>query len=109
MSLSTQKKSARLAGFMYLLLSVLAFTATFGIRARLLAGGDYSIISSRILHSETLFRIGMVCDMVGGAGNAILAIALYTLLRPVNESLSLLAAFWRLCETVILGYVVYNS
>jgi hypothetical protein len=75
----------------------------------LLAGDDYAIISSRILHSEGLFRIAMVCDLVGGAGNAILAIALFILLKPVNEGLSLLAAFWRLGETVILGYMVYNS
>src|SRR5580658_4989392 len=106
---TTQKNAARTAGVMYLLLSVLAFTASFGIRSSLLAGDDYAIISSRILHSEGLFRIAMVCDLVGGAGNAILAIALFILLKPVNEGLSLLAAFWRLGETVILGYMVYNS
>jgi Domain of unknown function (DUF4386) len=106
---SIQKNAARIAGFMYLLLSVLAFTAAFGIRSHILAGDDYSLISARILHAEILFRIGMVCDLVGGTGNALLAIALYTLLKPVNEYLSLLAAFWRLGETVILGYIVYHS
>jgi hypothetical protein len=105
----TQKKAARIAGFMYLLLSVLAFTAAFGIRSRILAGDDYGIISNRILHAETFFRLGILCDLVGGAGNAVLAIALYTLLKPVNQSLSLLAAFWRLGETVILGYIVFHS
>jgi hypothetical protein len=109
MSTSIQKNAARVAGFMYLLLSALAFAAAFAIRSPLLAGNDYGLISKRILHSETLFRIGMICDIVGGAGNAVLAIALYTVLKPVNENLSLLAAFWRLGETVILGYVVYNS
>jgi hypothetical protein len=109
MQISTHKNAARIAGFMYLLLSVLAFTGSFGIRSRILSGDDYTLISSRILHAETLFRIGMVCDLLGGAGNAVLAVALYTLLKPVNEGLSLLAAFWRLCETVILGYLIYNS
>lgn len=109
MPFASQQQAARTAGFMYLLLSVLAFTASFAIRSPLLAGDDYRLIADRILHAETLFRISMVCDLVGGAGNAILAIALYTLLKPVNDNLSLLAAFWRLGETVLLGYMVYNS
>lgn len=107
--ISTQQNAARVAGFMYLQLAILAFAVTFVIRPGISTGNDYGLISSRILDSETIFRIGIICDLLGGAGNAVLAIALYTLLRPINEALALLAAFWRLADAIILGYLVYHS
>jgi Domain of unknown function (DUF4386) len=46
--------------------------------------------------SERLFRVGIATDLIGGACNAVLAVALYTMLKQVSSSLALLAAFWRL-------------
>ncbi len=39
----------------------------------------------------------------------VLLTALYVVLKPVNRSLALLAAFWRLIETLILVVITLNS
>lgn len=107
-SSKSQHTAARVAGFVYLLLSVLAFLAEFYVRANLF-DSDPSKTVSNVIAAEQLFRIGIVLDLIGAPTNVVLAIALYTLLKPVHPSLALLATLWRLGEAVILGFITFNS
>jgi len=104
-----QRTAARVVGFMYLFLGALAAFAQFYVRTGILVDGNAAQTAHNILASEHLFRIGIASDLVGGAGNAVLAVALYTLLRRVNPALALLAAFWRLGEAVVLGHMTLNG
>lgn len=104
-----QRTAARVAGFMYLFLGALAAFAEFHVRSGILVPADMSQTAHNLLTSERLFRIGLAIDLVGGACNAILAVAFYTMLKPISLSLSLLAAFWRLGEAVILGHMSLNG
>ncbi len=104
-----QRTAARVVGSMYLLLGALAAFAQFYVRSGMLVDGNAAQTAHNILASEGLFRIGMASDVLGGAGNAVLAVAFYTLLRRVNPALALLAAFWRLGEAVILGHMTLNA
>jgi hypothetical protein len=45
---------------------------------------------------QTLFRVGIVGDLIYCAGVVVLLTALYVILKPVSRGLALLAAFWRL-------------
>jgi len=94
---------------MYLLLGALAAFATFYVRARILIDGNDAQTAQNIVAFNRLFRIGLASDLLGGAGNAVLAVAFYAILKPVNPSLALLAAFWRLGEAVILGHMTLNG
>lgn len=105
----TQRKAARIAGFMFLFLLVAAYLAEFFIRSNIINYNNSAKTVSNIIANEQLFRIGIVLDLIGGAGNALLAIALYVLLSPVSNGLALLAAFWRLGESVILGFITLAS
>ena len=49
-----------------------------------------------IMAHELLFRINIACDLIYGAGLVVLLTALYVILKPVNRSHALLAAFFRL-------------
>lgn len=104
-----QRTAARAAGFMYLLLGALAAFAEFYVRSGILVSENPAQTAHNIIAAERLFRIGIVSDLIGGACNAILAVAFYTILKPVNSSLALLAAFWRLGEAVILGHMTLNG
>lgn len=104
-----QRVAARMAGFMYLLLGALAAFAEFHVRAAIMVPGNVAQTAHNILASERLFRIGLASDLLGGACNVILAVALYTLLKRVSSSLALLAAFWRVGEAVILGHMTLNG
>jgi len=104
-----QRIAARVTGFMYLFLGALAAFAEFYIRSGILVDGDAAQTAHNIIASESLFRIGIAGDLLGGACNAILAVTFYVILKNVNSSLALLAAFWRLGEAVILGHMTLNS
>lgn len=105
----SQRKAARVAGFTYLFLLVTAGFAELYVRSNLIVDGNAAETVRNIVASERLFRIGIASDLVASAGNVVVAIALYALLKPVSPSLALLAAFWRLAEGTILGVITLTS
>jgi hypothetical protein len=70
--------------------------ANFGIHARLMVAGNAAETARNIMAHERLFRIGIACELIYSTGVVALLTALYVILKPVNRSLALLAAFWRL-------------
>ena len=91
----SQSKAAKVAGFSYLITFATVVCVNFGIHDRLIV--DNSAETTRnILAHERLFRIGIVGDLIYCVGVVVLLTALYVILKPVNKSLALLAAFWRL-------------
>jgi len=56
-----------------------------------------------------LFRLGIVVDSVVVLLEIVLIGILYVLLRPVNRTLALVAAFARLAMTVVMAVNVFNS
>lgn len=105
----SQRTAAKVAGFLYL--AMMATSIFFQVYARsgFIVPGDAAKTASNIMASERLFRIGIVFELITCAGDIALVIALYTLLEPVNRSLALLAAFWRLAESAIFGVVALSS
>jgi hypothetical protein len=84
---------ARLAGVFQLLESL---TATFGqvvVLGRLVVFGDAAATTANILGHERLFWLGFASSLIGVAFHIAWALLMYELLKPVNRSLSLLAAF----------------
>ena len=57
---------------------------------------DAAATAANILGSESLFRLGFAADLLGGLTYIGVSVLLYDLLKPVNRSLSLLAAFFGL-------------
>jgi len=92
----SQRKAARVAGFACLISFVTVVAVNFGIFARLIIGGKSAETARNILAHETLFRIGIAGDVVYCVGVVVLLTALYVILKPVSQSLALLAAFGRL-------------
>jgi hypothetical protein len=90
-----QQTAARVAGFAYLITFATVVYVNFGIHDRLMVSNNAETARNILAH-ETLFRIGIVGDLVYCAGVVVLLTALYVILKPVNRGLALLAAFWRL-------------
>ena len=102
-------KAAIVAGFAYLIMFLLAGSAEFFIRMQLIVPGDAATTANNILDSEGLFKIGIALDLIVQALiEPVMILALYVLLKPVNKSLSLLAAFFRLAMAAILGINLLN-
>ena len=105
---ASQRKAAKAAGLAFPLSFVTVVAVNFGIFARLIVRGNPAETARNILAHETLFRIGVAGDMVYCVGVVVLLTALYVILKPVSQNLSLLAAFGRLVHGLTWLLVTIN-
>jgi Domain of unknown function (DUF4386) len=90
---ASPRLKARAAGVFQLLE---ALTATFGqvvVLGRLVVSGNAAATAANVLGHERLFWSGFASSLIGVAFHIAWALLIYELLKPVNRSLSLLAAF----------------
>jgi Domain of unknown function (DUF4386) len=85
---------ARMAGLFYLLSIVTRMFVEIFVRNRLVVSDDAAATTTNILAHESLFRLGFAGDIIAFASYVALTAFLYELLRPVNGSVSLIAAFF---------------
>ncbi len=88
--MNTNKKTARIAGFLYLIYIVVSIFANVLGRSKLIVLGDAATTARNIIESAWQFRIGFVVDLVAALLFLLTAWALYVLLKQVNENLALL-------------------
>ncbi len=105
----SQRKAAKVVGLTYLLVIIPAIFAEFYIGAQILVYDNAAQNTLNIIAHERLFRLGIAANLTVFILDVILIAALYVVLKPVNRSLALLAAFWRLVETAILINVVLSD
>lgn len=92
---------ARIAGVLYLLITVLSGFVHFYVPGQLIVPGDAAVTASKILASTGLFRLGIAGELLILLSETVLSVILYVLLKPVNKTLSLVAAVARLAMTTI--------
>jgi Domain of unknown function (DUF4386) len=91
-------KNARIAGFLYLLLVIAGPLRLMYIPSKLFVRGNASATANNIAAHETLFRFGIVGDLFCGTILIFVVLALYRLLKGVDQNLAVLM--------VILGGVL---
>jgi hypothetical protein len=103
-----QRTAAKTVGFLYLLAMAISI---FGesVRGRLILPHDAVQTASSIAGSEALFRLSIVGDLIIYVCDIILFWGLYVILKRVNKDVALLAAFFRLVETAILGVTTLTA
>jgi uncharacterized protein DUF4386 len=84
------RNPGRVAGFLYLLLVVLAPVRLLYIPGRLFVPGNATETARNIAAHELLFRLGIVCDLLCGVVLIFLLLALYRLLQGVDRNLAVL-------------------
>jgi hypothetical protein len=93
---ASSKVLSRTGGILYLYIIAAALFGEMYVRDRLIVRGDAAATASNILGSETLFRVSIAGELITCLCDVALAAILYLLFRPVNRSVSLLAAANRL-------------
>jgi len=83
-------KNARIAGFIYLLLTIAAPVRLALIPSTLFVHGNAAATANNIAAHETLFRFGIASDLFCGAICIFLTLALYRLFKGVDQSLAVL-------------------
>lgn len=100
---TTPRAAARVAGIGYLAIFVLAIVANFLALGPVLDPGDAGATAGALAESQTAVRIGATAFLAIFALDIAVAWALHVLFRRVHGDLSLLAAWFRLGYTVMLG------
>ncbi|MGI9072684.1 MAG: DUF4386 domain-containing protein [Bryobacteraceae bacterium] len=100
---SSPQVYARIGGMLYLIIILAGLLGEVFVRGNLIVAGDAAATAQKIMASELLFRSGIVGDLIMHVCDVPLILIFYVLLRPVNKDLSLLAAFFNLVQTAILG------
>jgi len=103
------QKTARFAGILYLIITIAATIAHFYVPSNIIVPGDVAATANNIMNNETLFRFGGIgAELIILLSEIILSVVLYVILKPVNKTLSLLAAVSRLAMTTIHGLNLIN-
>jgi hypothetical protein len=77
-------KTARLAGFLYLL--AIVFTMIGVATNNLIVPGDAATTANNIMANEFQFRLGFMSELIAYTVYIFLVLALYKLLKPVNKN-----------------------
>jgi Domain of unknown function (DUF4386) len=102
------RQAALVAGLGLLALAVLAPVANFGVLQKLIAPGDAKTTAQNIAAAQGLFRIAIGSLFVVAVLDVVVAWALYILFQPVNRSLSLLAALFRVVYATMFAMALNN-
>ncbi len=106
--MNSLKPLARIVGLLILALAFIAPTGMMIIPAQLVVAGDAAATASNVRASQDLLRAGIASDAVVFLIEIVLTVMIYSLLKPVNKTLSLVAAFARLAMTIVQGVNLLN-
>jgi len=84
--MNSTKKTARIAGLLYLVNGVTGFFGIIYVPSRLIVSGNAAATANNILVSERLFRLGIVSELICAAEFVFLLWVLYRLLGGVNKT-----------------------
>jgi hypothetical protein len=77
--------TARLAGLGYLILAICGGFAEFGVRQRFVVPGDAAATAQNLLANATLWRFGIVAELIGQVVFVFIVFALFDLLKVVHR------------------------
>ncbi len=88
--MTTIDKTARTAGFLYLIVVVTGFFSLAYVPSQITVQGDASATVSNIAAAEPLFRLGIAAGLICYTAFLLLPFALYKLLSPVSQNAAVL-------------------
>jgi hypothetical protein len=101
MKRTSPRRVARITGLLYLLTIVMGIFAQGFVSERLVASGDAAATATNILAHRSLFEWSFTVYMIEMACQIMTTALFYFLLKPVNRSLALVAAFLSLSGCII--------
>jgi hypothetical protein len=103
------KKTARIAGLLYLVNGVTGFFSIIYVPGKLIVSENAAATANNILASERLFRLGIVSELICAAEFVFLLWVLYRLLGAVNKTHASLMVILGLLQIPIMFVNVLNE
>lgn len=107
--MNSTKKTARIAGLLYLVNGVTGFFSIIYIPSRLIVSGNAAATANNILASERLFRLGIVSELICAAEFVLLLWVLYRLLGAVSKAHASLMVILGLLQIPIMFVNALNE
>jgi Domain of unknown function (DUF4386) len=98
------QRYARIAGVLFLISLVAGGFGEAYVPSKLIAGRDAAATVANITNFDFLYRLGFAAFLIESLCDITLVVILYVLLKPVNKTLSLLAAFVGLVGTALFAF-----
>lgn len=95
------QRTARIAGFLYLLLLPLGVFGILYVPSTLIDPGDVAATSKNILANAMLFRLSIISALVIPIVNIFVVLFLYQILKPVNQKIAMLMVLFLLIAVPI--------
>ena len=89
-------RTARIAGFLYLLTVPLGIFTLLYVPSTLIVSGSAAGTAANIGAHESLFRLGIVSALIGSVIGILYVLMLYKLLRPVSRDIAVLMVVFAL-------------
>jgi len=94
-------KTARVAGFLYLILIICGMFSYMFVNSRLIVPGDTATTVNNIMASKSLYVSGIISWLISEVAFVLLVYVLYKLLKPVNKNHALLMVMFVLVAVPI--------
>src|SRR5260370_11518137 len=88
--MTSLSKNARVAGLLYILASVVGVARLMYLPNALFVGGNATATANNIVAHESLFRFGIVSQLLASVLWLFVPLALYRLLKEVDQTLAVL-------------------
>ena len=99
---------AKVVAILTLLIALVAPFSMIVVPSNILVSGDAAATAANTAGSQGLLRTSLAIDALVFLLEIVLVVALYELLKPVNATLALMAAFARLAMTIVQGFNLLN-
>jgi hypothetical protein len=106
--MNSLNKTAKIVAILTLIIVFLAPFSMLYVPSTLIVAGDASTTSANIMANDSLFRMAMASDAIVFLLEIVLTVMIFALMKPVNETLSLVASYARLAMTVVQGINLLN-
>ena len=83
--MNSDRNPGRFAGLLYVLVSIPGVFALIYVPSKLIAHADATATATNVAAHETLFRLGIAAELICQTGFIFVALALYDLLKGVNQ------------------------
>ena len=100
---------ARVAGLAYVLIILIGIFSVSYIETSLVVSGDDADTVKNLLANQLRFRISVLSEILMFVLVILLSLALYVILKRVDQNLALLALLWRFGEAIVGGGVAVLS
>lgn len=108
--MNPRDRAARLAGLLYLLVVLTAPYRLIYVPGTLFVDGNVAATVANIAAHETVFRLGMLSDLIVGCLQVFLALAFYRLFRDVDRRhAALVVIFGGVLQCALFFFNVFND